>query len=137
MNIVILAGFVVKEVELKYTSGAEPKAYAKFNLAVAKDIKGSGADFITCTVWGKSAEAFAQYVAKGQKILVHGKWVTGSFEGKNGKVYTNECNVDKWEFAGASKKTDAVDSNGFDASIPADANFMNLGDNIDDEVPFN
>ena len=49
MNVVILMGRMVRDPELKYTSGG--KAFANFTLAVQKTK--DEAEFIDCTVWEK------------------------------------------------------------------------------------
>ena len=55
MNVVILMGRMVRDPELKYTSGG--KAFANFTLAVQKTK--DEAEFIDCTVWEKTiAEYF-------------------------------------------------------------------------------
>lgn len=138
-NIVILSGRITKEPELKYTSSDEPKAYVKFSLAVEKPQRGTGADFITCTVWGKSAENFSKWVTKGSMLVINGRWTTGAYNGKNGKVFTNECTVTTWEMFGGKRSgeednSDNLAENGADSSIPGGLDFLNSG--IDD-VPFN
>lgn len=139
MNSVTLTGRVTKDLELSQTSSAEPKTYCKFSLAVERPVKGTGTDFIGCVIWGKSAENFAKFVGKGQKVLVQGRWTTGSYQGKNGKVFTNECAIEKWEFADG-KKSDGDNSGGLadggeDTSIPNNLDFMAF--NGAEDVPFN
>lgn len=136
-NIVILTGRVTKDLELRYTTGEEPKAMLKFALAVDRPVKGTGTDFITCVIWGKPAEAFAKYVTKGMKVLVNGRWQTGSFQGQKGKVFTNECNVVSWEFADSKRdNTDSVADGGADTSMP-DMGFLDLNLDGGDDIPFN
>ena len=93
MNKVVLMGRLVREPEIRYTQGAEPIAVARYVLAVDRRYKKdgeSGADFISCTTFGKSAEFAEKYLGKGIKIAVSGRIQTGSYVNRYGtKVYTN------------------------------------------------
>ena len=98
MNVVTLAGRTTRAVEIRTTNNGN--IMARFTLAVDRFKKDKGADFINCVVFGKPAEVMEQCnVGTGTKLIVNGRWQTGSYEGRNGKVYTNDCVVDNWEFA--------------------------------------
>ena len=103
MNKVVLMGRLVREPEIRYTQGAEPIAVARYVLAVDRRYKKdgeSGADFISCTTFGKSAEFAEKYLGKGIKIVVSGRIQTGSYVNRYGtKVYTTDVIVDEQEFA--------------------------------------
>ena len=120
-------------------------AIAKMSLAVDRRFKKEGeatADFINCTSFGKTAEVIEKHVRKGTKIAVHGRIQTGSYEGKNGKVYTTDVVIEELEFCeskGTSQNNNS--SNNVQAGKspfgPADnEGFMSVPDNIDEEVPF-
>ena len=98
------------------------------------------ADFINCVAFGKSGEFAEKYFHKGTKILVVGRIQTGSFTNKDGqKVYTTDVVVEEQEFAESK--------NGGGASVPSNApannnvttnnDFMNIPDDISEELPFN
>ena len=92
-------GRLVREPEVR---NASELAVAKFTLAVDRDKKNgeSQADFIACTAFGKQADFVGKYLAKGTKVLIEGRWQTGSYTNKDGqKVYTNECAIERVEFA--------------------------------------
>lgn len=94
MNRVELTGRLVKDAELKFTAG-KGTAVAKFQIAVDYGFgDNKETSFIPVTVWGKGAESVANYTSKGSKIAVCGRIKTGSYEGKNGKVYTTEVVAD-------------------------------------------
>lgn len=136
-NVVILTGRITKELELGQTSSAEPKTFCKFSLAVDRPVRGSGCDFIPCVVWGKSAENLVNWVKKGFKIMVQGEWRTGSYQGKNGRVYTHDCNVGTWDIIERPKTADnseTLATSGADTSIPSNLDFMNFDGG--DDVPF-
>lgn len=103
MNKVVLMGRLVREPEIRYTQGNEPMAVARYVLAVDRRYKKdgeSGADFISCTTFGKSAEFAEKYLSKGIKIAVSGRIQTGSYVNRYGtKVYTTDVIVDEQEFA--------------------------------------
>lgn len=138
MNKVILMGRVVREPEVRYSQGATPMAIAKFTLAVDRKFKKDGeqsADFINCTAFGKTAEVIEKYVIKGTKIIVEGRWQTGSYTNKDGnKVYTNDCMVENIEFC-ESKSQQA--QNNAQAPTPNGDGFMNIPSGLEDEgLPF-
>lgn len=107
MNNVILTGRIAKDLELKYTQSN--KIYCRFILAVDKgmskekkqEVEAKGqqtADFISCVVWGKTAETLQKYTAKGKKILVNGSIETGSYTAQDGtKKYTTDVLVSRAE----------------------------------------
>ena len=135
MNKVILMGRLTKDPEVRYTEGAEPKAVAKFTLAVDRRFKKDGeqsADFIQCTAFGKIGEFVEHYLVKGTKVVVEGKWQTGSYDNKEGqKVYTNTCIVDSIEFAESKKANNEEQSN-----EQSNGDFVNVPDNVDEMLPF-
>ena len=94
MNVVILMGRMVRDPELKYTSGG--KAFANFTLAVQKTK--DEAEFIDCTVWEKTAETIAEYFRKGNKILVQGRLNVSSYEQNGEKRRMTRVVVNSFEF---------------------------------------
>lgn len=128
MNKVILIGRFVRDPDIKYSK--DKMCVAKFTLAVDRIGKNKGADFISCTAFGKTGEFVEKYVKKGTKVAVEGRWQTGSYTNKEGtKIYTNDCIVDQMEFAEGKK------AEGTAPAAPADDGFMNVPEDID-EIPF-
>lgn len=139
MNKIILMGRLTKDPEVRYSQGNNPMAIARYTLAVERKFKRDGeptADFINCIAFGKNGEFAEKYLRKGMKILVDGRWQSGSYTNRDGqKVYTNDCVVESCEFAESKNANQSerpqaapqTDSDGFMA-IPAD---------IDNELPFN
>ena len=97
MNKVILMGRLTKRSEVRYTSGENSLAIARYTLAVDRKIRKDGdttADFIPCVVFGRSAEFVEKYFRKGLKITIAGRIQTGSYTNRDGqKVYTTEVVV--------------------------------------------
>ena len=128
MNKAILTGRFTDEPKISDTNGG--KKFARFTLAV--DRMKEGADFISCVAWEKNAEFVEKYCHKGIKYLVEGHIQTGSYEGKNGKVYTTDIVCEHVEFL-EKKKADG--SEGQPTENPSD-DWMNIPDGLDKELPF-
>ena len=82
-----LLGRMVKDVEVTFSK--EGKAIAKFTLAVneGKD----NTSFHNITMFGKPAETIAEYVKKGQMVLIHDATLRNSSYEKDGqKVYRTD-----------------------------------------------
>ena len=107
MNKVILIGRLTKDPELTFIpkSGA---AVTKFTLAVDRRFKKEGqqqTDFIQVVVWGKQAEATANYVSKGKLVGVSGRIETRNYEAKDGtKRYVTEVVAEEVQFLEWGKK---------------------------------
>lgn len=144
MNKVILMGRLTRDPEVRYSQGENSTAIARYSLAVDRRFKREGdeqtADFINCVAFGKAAEFAEKYLHKGTKIAVVGRIQTGSYTNKDGvKVYTTDIVVEEQEFA-ESKNASGGNADGGNGSR-ADANsgddFMNIPDDISEELPFN
>ena len=138
MNKIILCGRLVREPEVRYSQGSNSMAIASFTLAVDRKFKKDGeqsADFISCKAFGKTAEVIEKYVSKGTKIIVEGRWQTGSYRNKDGNtVYTNDCMVENIEFC---ESRNAQTHNNKPAPTPSNGDgFMNIPYGIDEELPF-
>ena len=136
MNKLILSGRLTREPIIRYTQGENPSITAVFTLAVDRKVKKDGeqnADFIPCVAWGKTAEIVEKYLHQGTKIMIEGRWITGSYTNKDGvKVYTNDCAIDSIEFAEKKQTPQPTQEQ------PSSADgFMNIPDGLDDELPFN
>ncbi len=136
MNKLILMGRLTKDPEVRYSQGNNPMAVARYTLAVDRKFKRDvepNADFINCIAFGKNGEFAEKYLHKGIKILVEGRWQSGSYTNRDGqKVYTNDCVVESCEFAeskNASQSERPQPSN-------SDDGFMQIPDNME-ELPFN
>ena len=102
MNKVILMGRLTRDPEVRYSSGENALAIARYTLAVdrrfRKDNEAS-ADFIGCVAFGKGGEFAEKYLRQGTKIVVTGRIQTGSYTNKDGAtVYTTDVVADRVEF---------------------------------------
>lgn len=140
MNKVILMGRLTRDPDIRYSQGDKPTANARYDLAVNRNFKDAdgkyGVDFLHCVAFGKNAEFTEKYLKQGTQILVEGRIQTGSYTNKDGvKVYTTDIFVERQEFAGS--KSDNQQNNSRPApTTTSDDGFMNIPDNIGDELPF-
>lgn len=106
MNKVTLVGRLTKDPELNFLQNSGT-AVCKFNIAVNRKYKKEGqqeADFIPIVIWGKMAEATAQYKTKGELIGIAGRIETRNYEAKDGtKRYITEVIAEDVEFLSSSK----------------------------------
>lgn len=135
MNKVILSGRMTKDAEVRYT-GADSLAVARGTLACDRQKRKDGesaTDFINVVAFGKVAELMEKYAPKGKKLLIEGRWQTGSYEKDGKKVYTNDCVIESLEFLDSKKEETKVE-----APTPSAAGdgFMNIPDNVGEELPF-
>lgn len=146
MNKVILIGRLTKDPEIRYSTGAQPMAVARYSLAVDRRMRRDGneqtADFISCVAFGRQGEFAEKYLHKGTKIAISGRIQTGSYTNREGrKVYTTDIVVEDHEFVesrNSSGNTNTSATNTSSSAAPTvDADgFMNIPDGIDEELPF-
>ena len=151
MNKVILMGRLTRDPEIRYTSGENQTAVARYTLAVDRRFKRQGdeqtADFINCVVFGRGAEFAESYLHQGTKIVAVGRIQTGSYTNKDGqRVYTTDVVVEEQEFAESKAASDNYAASHPQTSAPAPSmpapgaasadGFMNIPDGIDEELPF-
>lgn len=113
---------------------------ARFGIAVNKDYKvtegQSTADFINCIAFQHNAQFAEKYLKKGTKVNIESHVQTGSYTNKDGqKVYTTDFIVDRMEFC-ESKGSGNNAGNNVQSAQPSGNDFMNIPDNIPEELPF-
>lgn len=87
MNKVFFTGRLAADAELRTTTSG--KSVTTFSLAVNDGFGGKQkAYFFNVVVWGKGAEAVANYTHKGSKVAVTGKLTSRSYDDKNGNKRT-------------------------------------------------
>ena len=137
MNKAILVGRLTRDPEVRYSQDENATAVARYTVAVDRRFKRDGeptADFIRCLVFGRSAEFAEQYFRQGMRIAISGRIQTGSYTNKDGvKVYTTEVIVEEQEFAESRTEQERNKAQGADEGD----GFMNIQDDIDNELPFN
>ena len=120
-------------------------AIARYTLAVDRrqsrnNDNQQSADFIPCVAFGKLAEFAEKYLAQGTKIVIEGHLQSGSYTNKYGnKVYTLDVIIESQEFAESKAANQSHTGNSQPAPTgPVDGDgFMNIPDDIAEELPFN
>ena len=134
MNKLNLVGVICKDIEVKQSQGG--KSVARFSVAAQRKFKNAqgkyDSDFIPCVAFEQTADFISKYFKKGDRIGIVGRMQSGSYEGKNGKVYTLDCYVEEAEFAGSKGSNNSQPTN-----INQNNGFNNAPLGIDSELPFN
>ena len=108
INRVVLTGRLTRDVDLRYTQGGS--AVATFNLAVDRRFTNQQgereADFVSCVIWRKPAENFANFFHKGSLVGIEGRIQTRNYENKQGqRVYVTEVIVENFSFLESKSST--------------------------------
>ncbi len=130
LNRVILIGRVVKDIELRETSGGVK--VSAFSLAVNRRSKSGAeemADFIDCTAFGHTAEFAANWCKKGTAIVVIGELQNNNYEKDGVKHYSYRVLVREIQFA--ESKSDKVETSRVDVKKQIFEEVTN-----DDDLPF-
>lgn len=133
MNKCVLVGRMTADPILKFANGTGT-AVATFTVAVNRRFKREGqpdADFIPVVVFGKQAEATANYMAKGKLLSVSGNIQTRNYEAKDGnRRYVTEVIADEVDFLEWSSKP------GNKATGTKEINIEDVTPIEDGEIPF-
>ena len=137
VNVVILAGNLCANPELKYTPAGT--AVSTLRLAVNsqwRDAKGEKRErvlFIDVVAWGKQAENAAEYLEKGSKVLVEGELRMNEWEDRrDGRKHSRtEVHASMLKFLSMKKTNGAPAHAGAGMSPPPVEPH-----HADDDVPF-
>ena len=114
LNKVIIIGNLTRDPELRaIPSGAQITNFSVATNRVWKDKDGNkqeSAEFHNITVYGRQAETTAQYLKKGQSVLIEGRIQTRNWEDKETgkKIYRTEIIAERVQFG---PKKDGAASN--------------------------
>lgn len=150
MNKVILMGRLARDPEVRYSSGEEHLAVARYSLAVNRRFKRQGepdADFINCVAFGKSGEFAEKFLKKGQMISIVGRLQVRSWDDQDGKKrWSTDVVVEDQYFAESKSSFEAHRSaqeaepmSNKSSAEPAGASdgFYPIDESIeDDDLPF-
>ena len=139
LNKVFLIGNLTRAPELRYTPSGT--AVSDLRLAVNRAYTTQGGDkreetyFLTVVVWGKQAEASAQYLDKGSPVMVEGRLQTREWEGKDGqRRNVVEVVAERVQFLGRPKAGAGAPAMG--AAVPGEVEPFEEAPASGDEVPF-
>ncbi len=112
-NRVILVGNLTRDPQLSYTPSNT--AVAEFGLASSHRWRGQdGQDheetcFVDCSVFGRQAEVFCQYMSKGRQVLVEGRLKFRQWETPEGQKRSKlSVTVEKFQFLGQGRPEGAA-----------------------------
>lgn len=127
LNSIALMGRITRDPELKYTPSEKP--VTSFTLAVDRDGKDAGVDFLDCVAWEANATLVDRFFKKGNLMIVRGRLRIKEWMGKDEtKKRAPEIVVERVYFV--EKKSES--------NRPADAvpsSFTEI-DEGDGELPF-
>jgi single-strand DNA-binding protein len=135
MEILIIAGTVKRDAELRRTANGD--AVLNFSVAVdqGKDKNGTKRDakWYDASLWGKRAEALQSYITKGSKLTLQGRPTAREHQGK---VYMGIAVNDLTFMGGVSQRdTSQQDAGGYDRAAQEEYAKGQMAV-IDDEIPF-
>lgn len=122
INNVVLVGRLTKDPELRYTPSNV--AVASFSLAVNRNFKNQAgdreADFISCIMWRKQAELFAEWCKKSNLVGMTGRIQTRNYENQEGsRVYLTEVVAENFERL--EKRDDTANRSNIEEQMPGSA----------------
>ena len=137
INNVVLVGRLTRDPELRYTPSNV--AIASFSLAVNRNFKNQAgdreADFISCIMWRKQAENFANWVKKGALVGITGRIQTRSYDNQQGqRVYVTEVVAES--FQTLEKKDNSANQSSMENQMPPSFEGTNPMNISDDDLPF-
>lgn len=131
MNLVCLMGRIGRDLELKKTNSGV--SVVSFPLAVDRNGKEGGTDWIDCVAWRGTAEVLCNYAGRGRLIAVEGRLQMRDWTDKNGnKRRSAEVQADSIYFADSRAGNSAQAQN--DAESTTDG-FAEVSED-DGELPF-
>ena len=140
LNHIVLQGRFTRDPELRHTVSGTP--VCSFTLAVDRDAKQQDGtrltDFIDCVAWSGTAEFINKYYRKGSAAVVDGRLELRGWVDKDGNNRRSaQVRVSNIYFAESKKDTGATSNTyGADADYPDTANFAELPDIDDGNLPF-
>ena len=122
VNKCFISGNLGFDPDIKYLPSGD--AICNFRVASGWKTKDKeGTEWVPVTAFGKLAEICGEYLKKGSKVLVVGRWTTRSWEKDGEKRYATELKADEVHFLDSKPKSERQESKG-------------QFDDIDDRIPF-
>jgi len=117
MNQVMLTGRLTRDPDIRYTPSGV--AVCRFTIAVPRQFKtsdGKDADFINCTAWRNSAEFMAEYLKKGDPVILSGRIQQRTWQAQDGtnrnefSIVCDRVEAYRYRGNGKTKKSDEYNS---------------------------
>ncbi len=128
MQVVTIAGNIGKDAELRRMQGGD--AVAGFSVAVSEG-RDKPTTWWDVSLFGKRGESLCQYLTKGSRVTVTGRFSTREYEGK---TYL-QCNASEIALqGGGERRDDDRQDNNYPTGAPnGGGGFKN---DLDDSIPF-
>ena len=142
INRVMISGNLTRDAELRTTPSGT--SILSFGVAVNDRRRNANgewedyANFIDCTMFGRRAEALAQYLTKGVKVAIEGRLHYSAWDDRNTGQRRSKVDVtvDELEFMSSRNKTDGYDANAEFAAIPSSLSPDSTASVYDEDIPF-
>jgi single-strand DNA-binding protein len=123
VNKAIIVGNLGQDPELRHTQAGQ--AVCELSVATSRKYKDNEeTTWHRIVVWGKQAEACAEYLKKGRQVYVEGRLQTRSWNDKDGnKRWITEIVAEQVQFLGGgnakrSQRQDSPPAGGYDDDLP-------------------
>ncbi|MES2134647.1 MAG: single-stranded DNA-binding protein [Patescibacteria group bacterium] len=148
LNKVFIAGNLTRDPELKaLPSGANVSSFGVATNRTWKDQNGEkkeATEFHNIVVFGRQAETCAQYLKKGQQVLVEGRLQTRSWEKDGAKQYRTEIVAERVQFGSKTGGGSTSEAKGDGAPMRPGKDTGDKGSDIEypaeeispDDIPF-
>lgn len=143
INKAIIVGNLGRDPEARYTQGGT--AVCTLSIATTRSYTNKANERVEETewhrvvVWGKTAEACSQHLAKGRQVYVEGRLQTRSYDDKDGvKKYTTEIVADVVQFLGSRVEREPTEQPARgNSQRPTSGEYDYVhADHGDDDIPF-
>ena len=108
LNRIDIMGRLTRDPELRYTQNQT--AVVSFTLAVDRDGKDAGTDFIECIAWKGTAEFVQKFFTKGSMAVVSGRLQIRDWQDKDGNKRRSAEVVANSVYFGEKKAKDNLDA---------------------------
>ena len=140
LNKVLLIGNLGRDADLKWTAGGT--AVAHFSIATSDawtDKSGNPqerTEWHRITLWGKTADALAEYLTKGKQVYVEGKLQSSEYTDKEGvKRKTTEIRADRIVLLGGGERKPST-QHVRDEDVGHGEPVTSARADFDDDIPF-
>lgn len=135
LNHITIMGRMTRDPELRYTKSEKP--VVSFTLAVDRDGKEAGTDFLDCVAWSGTADFVSKYFRKGSMTVASGRLQLREWTDKDGNKRRSAEVVAEHVYFGESKGQHPTTTYG-DTSYPPPNNggYSPMEDANEGELPF-
>lgn len=117
----------------------EKTQLCKFSLATSRSYKKDGekhtqTQWHRCVAWGKQADTIAQYVSKGDSLMIVGRIEYGEYEKEGVKRYTTDIVIEEFNFVGSRSNSNQKQDQELQDQEVQEVDV--LPDTEDDDLPF-